>query len=327
MGEGRKRLLAVIPLAIALAIVPLFGSAYYNNLLINIAIFTIITVGLCLLMGFSGQISLGHAAFYGLGAFVSGILSTRYGWSPWLSMLAAALAAAIVGYVIGRPIFRLKGYYLAMATLGVGMIAYVLFVELKDYTGGPSGLRGIPPLSIGGLALDSDGTFYYLAWAVCLAVLLLADNIVHSRLGRGLRSLHASDEAVESVGVNPSALKVQVFVLSAVLAAVAGALYAHYVGFISPQPFGFMISIKLVVMVVIGGLASVWGALFGAATVVLLSEILQPLGELDFLVFGLVMMLVMMFWPQGLTRAIVDLRKIPAEVARRRALLEGTKWR
>lgn len=310
LADTRTRYLAVAPMALAIAIVPLLGNAYYTNLMVTIGIHTIVAVGLCLLMGFAGQVSLGHAAFYGMGAFISAILSAKYGVSPWASMVVAALVTGLVAYLVGIPIFKLKGHYLAMGTLGLGIIIHILFVELRDFTGGPSGLSGIPPLAIGDLVLDNDFKYYYLVWAVCLAILIISDNIVNSRVGRALRSIHGSESAAHSVGVDVGQLKIRVFVLSAVYAALAGSLYAHYITFISPQPFGFMFSIRLVVMVVIGGLASVWGAVFGTAAVTLLSDVLHPLGDFDVIIFGLILMLVMMLLPQGLTRAFLDLIEV-----------------
>lgn len=309
---------ALVPalLLAALFALPLAGNSYYTSIMIVIGIHTIVTVGLCLLMGYAGQVSLGHAAFYGMGAFISGILSATYGVQPWIAMALAAAATASLAYATAFPIFRLRGHYLAMATLGLGIIVYILFVELKDYTGGPSGLPGIPYLSIGPLVFDSDLKFYYLAWAVSLAVLLVSRNIVDSRVGRALRALHGNEDAARSLGIDIGQFKMKVFVLSAVYASLAGSLYAHYTTFISPQPFGFLFSVRLVVMVVVGGLASIWGAIFGTATVTLLGDLLQSFGEMDTVVFGLILILVMIFMPQGLFRGAVEMYE-------RRAALRG----
>ncbi len=302
----RRRLLLVALLA-ALAALPWLGNPYHVSLAVIIGIHTIVAVGLCLLMGYAGQVSLGHAAFYGLGAFASGILSATYGVSPWLGIPSGVLASGLIAFATGGPILRLRGHYLAMATLGFGIIVYVLLVELKDFTGGPSGLTGIPPLAVGDFVFDSDREFYYLVWAICLGVLLISRNLVDSRPGRALRAIHGSERAAESLGVDVAHFKLAAFVLSAMYAALAGGLYAHYTTFISPQPFGFMFSVRLVVMVVIGGLASIWGAIFGAAALTVLAELLHPFGDLDVVVFGLILMVVMIFMPQGLTRGLLDL--------------------
>ena len=315
---GKGRLLASAGLLAALLALPLVGSPYHTSLMIVVGIHTIVTVGLCLLMGYAGQVSLGHAAFYGLGAFLSGILSATYGVQPWVAMALAAGATGSVAYVTAAPIFRLRGHYLAMATLGFGIIVYILFVELKEFTGGPSGLPGIPYLAVGPLVFDSDLKFYYLAWAFCLGVLLISQNVVSSRVGRALRSIHGNEDAARSLGIDVAQFKMKVFVLSAVYASLAGSLYAHYTTFISPQPFGFLFSVRLVVMVVVGGLASIWGAIFGAATVTLLGDLLQPFGEMDTVVFGLILILVMIFMPQGLFRGVVEMWERRADAGTRR---------
>ena len=305
-GAGRWRWPPVFGLACLLAL-PLTGT-YYTSLGIVVGIYTIVVVGLCLLMGYAGQVSLGHAAFYGLGAFTSGILTVRLGVSPWLALVAGAALCAAIAFATGHPIFSLRGPYLALATLAFGIVVYVLFVEVKDLTGGPMGLPGIPPLAVGGFAFDSDLRFYYLVWAACLGVLTFSRNLVRSRPGRALRAIHGDEEAAASLGIDVAAYKVKIFVLSAVYASLAGSLYAHYVTFVSPQPFGFTFSVKLLTMVAVGGLASIWGSIFGAAAVTLLSALLQPFGELDVVVFGLILMVIMIYLPRGLARGLLDLR-------------------
>jgi len=279
----------------------------YTGLVILIGISTMVTVGLCLLMGYTGQVSLGQAAFYGTGAYVSAILSKTYGVNPWLAMLIAAVATGAFAYVIGYPTFRLRGNYLAMATLGLGVIMWILFRQLSQYTGGPDGMAGIPYLSIGGFVFNTPFKRYFLVWLFCLVILLVSQNIVRSRAGRALRAIHGSEAAAESIGINVTQFKVKIFVLSAVYASLAGSLFAHHLRHVSPQSFDFMASVKLVVMAVIGGLASVWGAIFGAATTRILSdELLLRFGELDVIVYGLILILVMIFMPDGLFVKLKD---------------------
>jgi branched-chain amino acid transport system permease protein len=260
-----------------------------------------VTVGLCLLLGYTGQVSLGQAAYYGIGAYISAILSKTYGVNPWLAMLIAAIATGAFAYLIGYPIFRLKGNYLAMATLALGVIMWILFRQLSQFTGGPDGMAGIPYLSIGGFIFDTTLKRYYLVWFFCIAILLISQNIVKSRTGRAFRAIHGSEAAAESIGINVAQFKVKVFTLSAVYASIAGSLFVHHLRFVSPQPFDFLASVKLVVMAVIGGLASIWGAIFGAATTRILSdELLLQFGEFDVIIYGLILMLVMIFMPEGL---------------------------
>jgi branched-chain amino acid transport system permease protein len=288
----------------------------YTGLMIFIGIYTIVTLGLCLLMGYTGQVSLGQAAFFGIGAYFSAILSKTYGVNPWLAMLIGAVATGAFAYVIGFPIFRLRGNYLAMATLGLGIIVYILFRQLGQYTGGPDGMAGIPYLSIGGFSFNTPFKRYFLIWGFCLASLLIAQNIMSSRTGRALRAIHGSEPAAESVGINVSHYKVKIFVLAAVLSSLAGSLFVHHLRFVSPQSFDFMASVVIVVMAAIGGLASIWGAIFGAATIRILGDELLPrferlsflqplhLDYLNIIVYGLILILVMIFMPQGLFVAL-----------------------
>jgi len=282
-------------------------NRYYLNVMIFIGIHTLLVVGLNLLMGYAGQISLGHAAFFGLGAYTSGILTSTYQVGPWPAMLAAIVLTVAVALLVGVPALKLTGYYLAMATLGFGIIVHICFKEFVGLTGGPSGLVGIPTLNIGGAVLDEPGTYYYLVWGATLGAIALSLNIVDSRVGRALRAIHDSEPAARATGISTSRLKIWVFALSAVYASVAGSLYAHFITFISPGSFGFMFSIKLVTMCVVGGMASIWGAVFGAATLTLLPEVLAVFHDYDIVVFGLILMVVMIFMPQGLTRGVLDL--------------------
>lgn len=294
--------LAIAALLVLLILAPFdWFLGRYSTLMIFIGIYTIVTVGLCLLMGYTGQVSLGQAAFFGIGAYVSAILSKTYGVNPWLAMLIAAVMTGAFAYIIGYPIFRLKGNYLAMATLGLGLIMWILFRELHQFTGGPDGMAGIPYLSIGGFTFDTSFKRYFLVWFFCLAILLISQNIVNSRIGRALRAIHGSEAAAESVGINVDQFKVKILVLSAVYASIAGSLFVHHLRFVSPQPFDFLASVKLVVMAVIGGLASIWGAIFGAGVTRILSEeLLLKFGEWDVVVYGFILVVVMVFMPEGL---------------------------
>lgn len=306
--RGKWTILGLAAMLALLIVVPLSPVLdKYTMLLTFIAINTMVTLGLCLLMGYTGQVSLGQTAFYGIGAYISAILSKTHGVNPWLAMVIAAAAAGLFAYVIGFPIFRLRGNYLAMATLGLGLVVYTLFRELGSLTGGPDGMSGIPYLSIGGLEFNTPITKYILVWLFCLAALLVSQNIIRSRTGRALRAIHGSEAAAQSVGIDLSRYKIKIFVLSAVYASIAGSLYVHTLRFVNPTPFSFMASVMIVTMAVVGGLASIWGALFGTAVVRILSnEVLLRFGSLDIIVYGLILMVVMIFVPQGLFVGLRD---------------------
>lgn len=294
--------------ALFLALLPLkLHNDYYLSLLNFIGIHTILVVGLNLLMGYAGQISLGHAAFFGVGAYTSGILTATYGVNPWLAMVAGLGLAGLLAFLIGIPALKLRGYYLAMATLGFGVIVYIFFVQALSLTGGPSGLSGIPSLSLAGFTFHSPLRLYGLIWGTTLGLLALSAGLVDSRIGRALRALHDSEAAAESLGINTQRLKLLIFVWSALYASLAGSLYAHTLNFIAPSSFDIMFSIKLVTMVVVGGMASIWGSLLGAGVLTVLPELLVVFHDFEVVIFGAILMVVMIFLPRGLVRGLLDL--------------------
>lgn len=305
---------AILLLILAVIAIYIFiPNTYYLGNLVLIGIYTIVVIGLCLLMGYAGQVSLGHAAFYGLGAYGSGILTAYWGFPPLPALLIAALATALVAYVIGMITLRLKEHYLALATLGAGVIIYIFFNEQVNITGGPSGFSGIPYFSIGGLEFDTEESYYFLVWTFVMLAVIFARNMVNSRIGRALRALHGSEIAATCMSIPAFSYKVQIFVVSSIYASIAGSLYAHYITFISPSPFGFQASVEFVLMAAIGGLASIWGPLFGVSAVLLLTEFLRSVipkllptagGEYEIIFFGLILVLVMIFMPDGLTGGI-----------------------
>jgi branched-chain amino acid transport system permease protein len=282
-------------------VAPLFLKGnYLLNVFVFVGINTMLAVALNLLLGYGGQISLGHAAFFGMGAYISGIITTRFPADPFLIIILAAIIAGALAFVIGFPILKLKGHYLAMATLGFGIIMYIIFNETVDFTGGPSGLSGIPNLHIGSLIFDNDRNNYYLVWVCTLSFMLLSINLSQSRIGRALRAINDSEVAARVMGVNARILKVQIFTVSAVISAVAGSLYAHIMTFIAPASFGFNFSVELLTMVVIGGLGSIYGSFLGAAILTMLPEFLRVFQDFDIVVYGLMLILMTMFMPGGL---------------------------
>lgn len=304
-------LLAFIVLVGVLALLPLVLKNNYQISVLNfIGLNTILTVGLALLMGYAGQVSLGHAVFYGLGGYGAGILAQRTGLPPFATIAGAAVITGLFAFVLGILLFRLRGHYLAVATLGLNVIFLLIATNETDLTGGPNGLVMPTDLTLGNFVFDTDLEFYFLIWLVTLAILALSLNIVNSRIGRAFRAIHSSEIAAETLGVNTARLKLQVLVLSAVYASIAGSLYAYWIGIVSPSDFSITFSIELVVMVAIGGLASVWGAIFGAAVVTLLIELLRNFlpqllrgasGEQQIIAFGVILVVIMVLMPEGLT--------------------------
>jgi len=289
-------------LAVLIFLLPLFvKSPYYFSVLIFIAIYGMIVLGLTMLMGYAGQISLGHAAFFGLGAYFSSILTLYLHLNPWLAMAAGLVGTIVIAFLLGIPTLKLHGHYLAMATLGLGIVLQIIFKEEVKLTGGPTGLTGIPYLKAFGISFSNDRAYYLLCWIFMLVLLGLSINLVHSRTGRALRAISQNQVAAGTLGISVNWLKLMVFALSAGYASIAGSLYAHYLAFVNPSPFGFMVSVKLVAMVVIGGSASLWGALLGTALLVSLPEFLTRLQDYEMVIYGAILILVMVFAPRGLT--------------------------
>jgi branched-chain amino acid transport system permease protein len=292
--------------AVAIALFPLIAAClpaihHYTGIMVFAGIYALITIGLSLLMGYAGQVSLGHAAFFGIGAYVSGILTTRFLFNPWLALLIGVLAAALIALAVGAPSLRLRGHYLAMATLAFGIIINIVFREEVALTGGPDGMINIPRIAVFGWVVDSTAKFYYLVWAVTAGAFLFTANLLQSPSGRALRALHTSEPAAAAMGVDIARTKVVVFIYSAALAALAGSLYAHYMNFINPSSFDLFFSIKLIIMIALGGMHSIWGAIVGAILVAFLSmEWLHFFEAYEVVVYGLILLVVTVFLPKGL---------------------------
>jgi branched-chain amino acid transport system permease protein len=305
MWSARKG--GVLALAAALALLPLaLPNAYFYDVAILVCLNAFVCVGLNLLVGYAGQISLGHAGFFGLGAYSSAILVGSYGWPPLLALLAGAVGVGLLALAVGRPILRLKGHYLAMATLGLGIIISIVVTTEDRLTGGPDGMS-VPPLSLFGWTLYGEERWYWLAAGLLVLGVWLALNLVASPIGRALRAIGSAELAAEVMGVRSARYKLMVFVISAVFASLAGSLAAHYAGFITPSKVGFFHSIELVTMVVFGGMASTFGAVVGAAVLTLLPQLLTVFHGYEMIVFGLVLMGTMVFMPQGLVPTLARL--------------------
>lgn len=301
--------------ALVLILPLLVTKSYYISIATFAGIYTIVAVGLGLLMGYAGQISLGQAAFFGIGAYTSAVLTTQFAFNPWISLVLAMLLPAVLAYIMGHTMSRLSGYYLAMATLALGIIIHAVLVEWKSVTMGSSGLYGIPKIELFGFAFKQGVSYYYLTWIIAAIVILITINIIHSRVGRALRSIHGSEIAANAMGVDTGKFKMYVFIYSAALAGLAGFLFTHMNYSINPSSFGLDASIQFVTMVVLGGMTSVWGAVLGAILVQLIKIFIHTLGEhipfitseFEHVIFGAILMAVIIFMPKGLFPTIVSL--------------------
>lgn len=283
------------------AIVPLVSQDPYilgvwTFLLLNI----LVVVGLDFLLGYAGQLSLGHGIFVAIGAYASGLLTTKAGFSGWAAMPVGMLAAALLAAIVAVPTLRLRGYYLAMATLGFPVMFDAAVRVTSQWSGGSSGIISIPRLKIGGYILRDPLVYYYLVLGIVAVVLLLAWNLANSRFGLKLRAIHADETAASARGINVTSLKVMVFVASATIAALSGSLYVHNVQFVAPDTFGLNYSLTLVIMLVVGGMGRIWGGILGVVLLGWMPELLREAATWQPVIFGSILAIIMLFAPSGL---------------------------
>jgi branched-chain amino acid transport system permease protein len=280
------------------------GSGFYMNVMITVAIYAITAVGLCLLTGYTGQLSIAHAAFFGMGAYLSGILTSRFGLPPSLVFLISIVSVGIISYLVGLVVLRFRGHYLAIVTLSIVVIVEALIKELSFLTGGDQGLSGIPPFSIGSFVFDSELKIYYLTWFFLAAIVAFSLNLVNSSPGRALRAVKEGEDVARTLGVNASKYKTAVFVLSSIFAAISGSLFAHYIMFVTPQVASLGFAFEIILMVAFGGTGNVWGVIFGVGGILFLSEYLRVFEEYRLVIYGVLLVVIMLFFPQGVLHAI-----------------------
>ncbi len=291
-------------LALLLVAFPLLGpDSFAYDVAIRIGLNAVVVIGLNLLFGYAGQVSLGHAAFFGMGAYASAILTTHFDWPPLAALAAAAAATGLLAYVIARPILRLSGHHLAMATLSLGLIATIVFNNETRWTGGSDGMS-VPPLSLFDHALADESGWYVLVAVLVFLATWAASNLVDSPAGRALQAIRGSEVAARVAGIDTARFKTRVFVLSAVLASLMGSLTAHYAGFLTPAAAGLTKSVEFVMMVVLGGTASVFGSLVGAGLITLLPQFLQAFESWETLVLGLILTAAMIFLRAGIVPSL-----------------------
>ncbi|MEZ5839397.1 MAG: branched-chain amino acid ABC transporter permease [Hyphomicrobiales bacterium] len=302
--KGKYGVLLV--LAIVVLVLPVaFPSAYYFRIATLVWISALAVVGLNLLMGYAGQVSLGHAGFFGMGAYAVAVGPTHMGIPPLAAAVLGAVSAGLVAFLVGRPILKLRGHYLAVATLGMGILIAMFLNNEAQWTGGPDGMP-VPRLVLFGMKVKGPVMWYWVT-GVCLFIgAWVALNLVDSPLGRALRALHDSETAARVGGIDVARHKLIVFVISAVYAAVAGSLLALFDGLVTPNQAGFLHSIELVTMVVLGGMGSILGSLVGAAVLVTLPQALTVFHDYEHLMLGLMMMLFMIFLRRGIVPTLRD---------------------
>jgi branched-chain amino acid transport system permease protein len=282
----------------------LMTSGYHFRIGALVFISALATLGLNILMGYAGQVSLGHAGFFGIGAYATAVLPAHFGWHPLPALILGAAGAALVAFAVGRPILRLKGHYLAVATLGLGILVAMVMTNEIDWTGGPDGMA-VRRLTVFGASIRTPQQWYWISGVVLLAGMWLAQNLIDSPTGRALGALHDSETAAGVLGIEAARYKLIAFVISAVYAAVAGGCLALLNGHITPETAGFIHSIEIVTMAVLGGLGSIGGSVVGAAVLVILPQALTVFREYEHLMFGGIMIAAMIFLRAGIVPTLV----------------------
>jgi branched-chain amino acid transport system permease protein len=294
---------AILVAALVIALPLVFPSAYYYRVAALVFIFALAVVGLNLLMGFAGQVSLGHAGFLGIGAYAVAIGPVHFGVPSWLCLFAGALLSGVVAFAVGRPILRLKGHYLAVATLGFGLLVAIVLTNEAGWTGGPDGMS-VPALRLFGWRAHGSIVWYWIAGATFVGGYLLALNLMESPTGRALQAIHDSEIAARMLGIDVARKKLTVFIISAVYASVAGSFLALFNGLVTPDEAGFLRSIELVAMVVLGGMGSIFGSLVGAIVLVVLPQALTVFHEYEQALLGLIVMVFMIFLRRGIVPSL-----------------------
>ncbi len=298
----RKSAIATVLFFIAVTLYPLaFPDSYHLGIGISAGAMAVSTVGVVLLLGLAHQLAVGQAAFSMVGGYANAILCVRYGWDPFVALLAGAVMAMLLAYTIAAPILKLRGFVLAMATLALHLMLIVVALQLA-FTGGPMGVTGIPKFSVFGLSLANDRAYFWFVWLLVFVAVWIGLNIDRSAIGRALRAIAASEQAAGSVGVDITRHKVQMFVIGGGMASVSGSLLVHYLRATDPTVFGFSYSINLITGTIIGGLTSIWGGALGAAIIIFLRELLRDLAMplWESVIMGALTVIVLISFPRGI---------------------------
>jgi branched-chain amino acid transport system permease protein len=299
--ENQRPLLWLLGTIVVLSFFPVFIKAtYWLHISVIVGIYIILATGLNMLTGLTGLLSIGHAAFFGIGAYASALLAIKLNLSFWITLPIAGIFTGFAGLLLSLPCLRLKGVYLTITTIGFGQIIYTIFVEWREMTKGPMGLTGVPSPKIGNFVFGSQGVYFYLVLVFAALLVLIAWQIEHSVIGRGMKSVRDDEIAAEVSGVDSAFYKKFAFTFSAVYAGLAGSLYAHYFRFISPDSFGPDFSTMVLMMIIIGGLGSIPGSIIGAVIVAILPEALRDFKSYQMIIYGLMLVVCMIFLPKGL---------------------------
>ncbi len=296
--QFRKRDLVYLLTIILLPLV--WSDPHFHHIMVLSGIHAILALGLTLFLGYAGQISLGQAAFFGTGAYTTAIFTTRLGFPSFFAFWASALMASLFAFLIGKPILKLKGYFLALATLGFGEIFLVLVRESSGLTGGVIGIFGIPFFSIAGFTFDTYLEQYYLIWGVLIGLVLFCKQLIRSKMGRAFLAVASSEDGASSVGIDVGQIKTEVFVIAAAFAGMAGSLFASVMSTANPETFSLNLSVLIVMMVILGGMGNLYGPIAGAIFLTFLIDELSRFQEYSLPIYGVILILLLIFFPEGI---------------------------
>ncbi|MGD8739797.1 MAG: branched-chain amino acid ABC transporter permease [Desulfobacterales bacterium] len=306
--SGTWKILCWAAALIVLLMMPLFLGKYSIFLLGLLATYALVSLGLNLLMGYTGQIAAGHAGFLAIGAYVTAIVTANFEWLPCpITLLLAGTISGVIGFLLGIPILRLKGFYIAMATLAFGVVVSEIILQWSSLTGGDDGFS-VPTARIGSFVFDSDVKLFYLIIPVTIIMTLLAKNLVKGYIGRAFIALRESEVAAQTIGVDLAKYKTIAFAISAFYTGVAGGLFAYLITFLSPDAFTIELSIDFIAMIVIGGMGSILGSIIGAVILTGIQQVFAGLQDLQVLIFGLSLIVFMIFMPRGIVGMLTDLK-------------------
>jgi len=301
LTKGPRMVAVLGGLSILLALPFMIGNMpYLFRTVIIITLYIVLALSLNLVIGFAGQLSMGHSAFYGIGAYTTALLMVEAKWSFWLALLASAVVASLFGFLLGIPTLRLKGDYLAIATIGFGELVRLVLINWVSFTRGPAGIPGIPGPSLFGYTIHTNADYYYIILALMLLTVVISNRLLNSRLGRGLIAIRDDEIAAEAMGINPATVKIMAFVLGAAIAGVAGSFFASYIHYVNPDNFTYVESVVILCMVVLGGTGSIPGVIAGAIILAALPEFLRDISTYRYAIYGMLLILMMINRPQGM---------------------------
>lgn len=306
---NKRWITVLIGAGILFFLAPMVLSRYMIFILNLFAVYALVSIGLNLVMGYTGQISAGQAGFLAIGAYFTAIVGAKLGWiSPLLILPLAGLFTGTIGFLLGIPILRLKGFYIAMATLAFGVVVSEIILQWSSLTHGDDGFH-VPRAVLLGFVFDSDKKLFYLVQPITIGMILLAINIVRTRVGRAFLAIRQSEIASQTMGIHLAKYKTSAFAVSAFFTGVAGGLFSYVITHISPDSFNLGVSIDFIAMIVIGGMGSILGSIIGAVILTGIQQLLSGLPEVQLLIFGIALIVFMIFMPQGISGVILRWRE------------------